>query len=207
MTLFHGAVLKRRNLVLGNYPEADKMLENVRADLRRYPGTRARRLFLATLSQGFWAVFAYRVSHRLYHFPKPLRLMAWVPWLPIAKMVECATGVQIGDAARIGPGLYIGHFGTIIVSGKAVIGSMCNLSQGVTIGIAGNGAARGVPVIGDRVYIGPGAKVIGLITVGDDAAIGANAVVTKSVRAGTTVGGVPAREISERGSASFLDVE
>lgn len=183
------------------------MFENVGADLRRYPGNRSRRLMLAMLNQGFWAVLAYRISHRLYRLPRFLKLIAWVFWLPFSKAIECATGVQIGAGAHIGPGLYIGHFGTIVVSGKAIVGTMCNLSQGVTIGVAGSGVRRGVPVIGDRVYIGPGAKIFGAITVGDDAAIGANAVVTKSVRPGTTVAGVPAREISTAGSTGLIEVE
>jgi serine O-acetyltransferase len=130
-----------------------------------------------------------------------------VIWLPLAKAVECATGVQIGATARVGPGLYVGHFGCIVVSAGAVLGARCNISQGVTIGAGGRGAKRGAPILGDRVYVAAGAKIIGPIVVGSDSAIGANAVVVKDVEAGVTVGGVPARVISRTGSQDFIEVE
>jgi serine O-acetyltransferase len=73
--------------------------------------------------------------------------------------------------------LYIGHFGGITVSSSAVIGRDCNLSPGNTIGVSGAGAKAGAPVIGDNVYIGPGARLFGKITVGSNVKIGANAVI------------------------------
>src|SRR3954471_23079595 len=124
------------------------MLNNIRADLRRYPGSGLRRFAMAALSQGFWAVFSYRIGHSLRMLPRPLRILATLFWVPISKLMECATGIEIGSGASIGPGLYIGHFGCIIVSGRATIGKGCNLSQGVTIGVAGRAGKRGVPVIG-----------------------------------------------------------
>lgn len=127
-------------------------------------------------------------------------------WLPVEKLVECATGVQSGASACIGGGLYVGHFGCIVVSGRAVLGEKCNLSQGVTIGIAGRGKNRGAPTLGSRVYVAAGAKIIGGIHIGDDVAVGANAVVTKDVESGVTVGGVPARVIARVGSQDFIEV-
>jgi serine O-acetyltransferase len=118
--------------------------------------------------------------------------------------VEVWSGIWIAPQATIGPGLYVGHFGGVIVSGDAVLGSNVNLSQGVTIGVAGRGERRGTPVLGDRVYVAPGAKLIGPITVGNDVAVGANAVVTRDVADRAVVDGVPARVISERGSFDFV---
>ena len=106
--------------------------------------------------------------------------------------------------AEIGPGFYIGHFGCIFVSTKARVGSMCNISPGCTIGVAGRGPDRGAPTVGDRVYIGNGAKILGKIRVGNDVAIGANAVVTKDVPDEAVVAGVPAKIISYRGSGDFI---
>lgn len=183
------------------------MFADLKADLGRYPGRGLKRLAIALLSQGFWAVVTYRLGHALRSWPKPLRLVALVFWLPFSRFVECATaGIQINDGATIGPGLYIGHLGCLIVSGGAVIGRDCNLSQGVTIGISSKQGKRGIPVLGDRVYVGPGAKVLGPITVGSDSAIGANAVVVSDVPPGVTVAGVPARIVSENGSAEFIEV-
>jgi len=89
--------------------------------------------------------------------------------------------------AIIGEGFYIGHFGGIIISPLARIGINCNISQGVTIGISGNGDKRGVPTIGDNVYIGAGAIIIGKITIGNNVRIGANAVVHKDIPDNSTV--------------------
>jgi serine O-acetyltransferase len=90
-------------------------------------------------------------------------------------------GIDIPRHAKIGPGLYIGHFGGITISPHAVIGSNCNIAQNVTIGISGKGEKRGVPIIGNDVYIAPGARVFGKIVVGNNVKIGANAVIYKDI--------------------------
>lgn len=107
---------------------------------------------------------------------------------------------------KIGKGLYIGHWGGIVVHPDTIIGDNCNLSQGVTMGEGGR-EKRGSPQIGNRVYIGPGAKIFGPVTLGNDVAVGANAVVTKSLEDTAVVGGVPARVISHKGSRDFVIVE
>jgi serine O-acetyltransferase len=114
-------------------------------------------------------------------------------------------GISISPDVQIGAGFYIGHFGGIVVNEQAVIGANCNISQGVTIGQINRGSAAGCPVIGNNVYIGPGAKVIGRIHIGDHAAIGANAVVTKDVPSNTSVGGVPAKVLSDKGSEGYVN--
>jgi hypothetical protein len=76
---------------------------------------------------------------------------------------------------------YIGHFGGITISGDAIIGKCCNLSQNVTIGVSGQGEKRGVPIIGDNVYIAPGARLFGKISIGNNVKIGANAVIYKDI--------------------------
>ncbi len=102
-----------------------------------------------------------------------------------------------------GEGLSIPHYGTIVVHGSVRAGRNCRLQEGVTIG-ATNGSHKAA-VIGDNCYFGSGAKVLGEVTVADDVAIGAGAVVTKDItEPGTTWGGVPARKISDRDSHSNL---
>jgi serine O-acetyltransferase len=114
-------------------------------------------------------------------------------------------GIDISRDARIGSGLYIGHFGGIFVNSDVVIGDNCNISQGVTIGRQNRGDRTGCPVIGHHVYIAPGAKIIGRVQIGDHAAIGANAVVVSDVAPHTTVGGIPARLISDQGSEGYVN--
>lgn len=100
----------------------------------------------------------------------------------------------------VGPGFVAVHPYGIVISSKARIGSYCRVHAGVNIG-----EHRGrAPIIGNYVYIGPGAKIVGGVVVGDRAVIGANAVVVKDVPPGVTVGGVPARIISNSDSASMI---
>ena len=103
-----------------------------------------------------------------------------------------------------GPGLSIAHIGPIIVNSATKVGSNCRVHVGVNIG-TGAGYAHNAPSIGDNVYIGPGAKLFGAIEVAEGIAIGANAVVTKSFHEKyISIGGVPARKISNTGSTGFL---
>lgn len=92
-----------------------------------------------------------------------------------------------------------------MISAGADIGENCNISQGVTIGVVNRGPKAGAPSIGDRVYIGPGAKIIGNIKIGNDVAIGANAVVTKDIPDNAVAVGVPAKVISYEGSAGYIN--
>lgn len=102
-----------------------------------------------------------------------------------------------------GPGLSIAHYGTIVVNGAAKVGKNCRIHEGVNIGATNGGASA--PQIGDNVFIGTGAKIIGDISVANDVAIGANAVVVKSITEnGVTYGGVPAEKISSNNSHSNL---
>ena len=94
-----------------------------------------------------------------------------------------------------GPGLHIVHYGTIVVHPDARVGSNCRLHPSTSIG-----DFNGVPRLGDNVYIGPGAKIYGPVTLGDNVAVGANAVVNKSFGSNVTLGGVPARIIAEKGA-------
>ncbi len=114
-------------------------------------------------------------------------------------------GFDISPTTQIGKGLYIGHFGCLVVNPKAVLGKNVNLSQGVTIGQANRGPRCGTSIIGDNVYIGPGAKIVGAVVIGNDVAIGANAVVTHDVPDHAVVAGVPARVLSMEGSTGYVN--
>jgi serine O-acetyltransferase len=148
------------------------------------------------VNQGTWAVLEYRLRRWMDERPRPLRL-ALLPVSHVSrKLMEIATGISLATGARFGPGLYIVHFGEIIVGSDVVVGENCNLSQGVTLG-----ALNGSPRIGDCVAFAPGAKCFGAITVGDHVVVGANAVVNRDVPAWSTAVGVPAKAIEGRGNS------
>ena len=105
-----------------------------------------------------------------------------------------------------GPGLSIAHYGLLVVHGNARIGKNCRIHEGVTIGATGGTDLA--PTIGDNVFIGTGAKIIGAVNIADGVAIGANAAVVKDINeSNTTWGGVPARKISNNDSKSYLSKE
>jgi serine O-acetyltransferase len=156
------------------------------------------------ISPGGIASIHYRLAHWAWSARTPVRLVSRVPLIFFQRLVEVWAGVGISPQAVIGPGLYIGHFGQIIVHGEARLGSNATLTQEVTLGFTPTGRRKGAPTIGDRAYIAPGAKVFGSITVGDDVTIGANAVVTNDVEDRAVMGGVPARVISKQGSFDLV---
>src|SRR5882762_9338028 len=81
------------------------------------------------------------------------------------KLVEIIAGISIPPRCEIGDGLYIGHYGSIILSPEARIGHNCSLAQNVTIGVAGRGEGRGAPTLGNRVFIGAHSVIVGRITI------------------------------------------
>lgn len=145
------------------------------------------------LAQGFWALQIHRFgAARNVTRIKFIRL----PWaaihLILSKISEMLFGIYLGRDAKIGRRLIIEHFGCIIVHNNAIIGDDVVLRQGVTIGIRHIKRPHDAPIIGSRVEVGAGAVILGLIQIGDDARIGANAVVLRDVPAGGIAVGVPA---------------
>lgn len=171
---------------------------------KTYSGKSTAVLFLTT--QGLWALYIYRISNRIYRSSIPkiikkLLLLLAVIW---QKWIEIITGISIPYSAQIGTHFYIGHFGGIIINANAIIGNNCNISQGVTIGVSGRKENRGVPIIGNNVYIGANAVVVGKIEISNNCVIAANSLVTTSVKANVTVAGVPAKEINQKTSKDYI---
>jgi serine O-acetyltransferase len=102
-------------------------------------------------------------------------------------------GFQIGG--KIGAGFYIGHFGTIIVSNNAIIGENCNIAPGVTIGASRRGEKKGAPVLGDYVWIGTNAIIVGAVKIGSDVLIAPGAYVNFDVPGHSIVIGNPGKII------------
>ena len=148
--------------------------------------------------QGMWAMLVYRFGRWRYGvrpvcLRKPLSLL-----YKFAKITsQILTGIDLPCETRVGRRLLIEHFGGIIISGDSVIGNDVVIRHGVTLGLRHTGHS-GAPVLGDRVDVGAGAKLLGPIHIGDDAVIGANAVVLQDVPAGALAVGVPARIIVRR---------
>ena len=183
------------------------MFENFRADIDRYVVLEGRSWLWVLLNrQGLWALAEYRFSRWVgerVHIPivrSLLKLLSFV-W---HKGIEIVTGIDLPSKATIGKGLYIAHFGGIFINAEVKMGEYCNVSQGVTIGVGGRGVKQGCPKLGDRVFIGPGAKLLGAVEIGNDVAIGANAIVTKDLPDWAVAVGVPAKIISYKGSQEFV---
>ena len=142
---------------------------------------------------GVQALLAHRVAHALYE--------AQVPLAPrtIAFTSRAVTGIEIHPAARIGEDFFIDHGSGVVIGETAEIGDRVTLYQGVTLG--GTGFARGKrhPTVQDDVTIGSGAKLLGPVTVGHGAKIGANTVVIEDVPANSTVVGNPGHPVRVEG--------
>ena len=122
----------------------------------------------------------------------------------LASVTRAVTGVDIHPAAELGPGVFIDHGTGVVIGETTVVGEDVTIYQGVTLGGTSLRPGKRHPTVGDRVVVGAGAKVLGAITVGDDARIGANAVVVRDVPAGTVVVGVPGQIVA---GTSILEQE
>lgn len=178
----------------------------IQSDYRKYKKYGGNFFSIVFLTQGFWAVFQYRIAHFCYQKITlfPFGLLCKISMLFWQKAIEITTGISLPASASIGESFYIGHFGGIILNGETVIGNNCNISQGVTIGISGQGGKRGVPVIGDNVYIGVNSVLVGSITIGDDVLVGACSLVTSNVEKGSVMLGVPAVKVSDKTSKGYI---
>jgi serine O-acetyltransferase len=143
-------------------------------------------------------VACYRFGRWVYRedAPPPLRPALKAAYLVVNKLLEATTEMFLDVQAEIGEGLYIGHSGGTHINNEAVIGKDCDIGHQVTIGTSAMGR-KGAPVIGDSVYVGAGAKLIGKIRIGDGAKIAANSLVMSNVPSGATVMGVPARVVMQ----------
>lgn len=115
-------------------------------------------------------------------------------------------GIEFDYPVTVGAGLYIGHAYGITVNDKVVIGQNCNIHKGVTIGRENRGIREGVPTIGNRVWIGINATVVGKITIGDDVLIAPNTYLNCDVPSHSVVIGNPARIISrEKATETYIN--
>jgi serine O-acetyltransferase len=156
------------------------------AALERDPAARSS-LEVALTYPGVHAIWAYRFAHALWSRGARFGARA------VSSLARVLTGVDIHPGASLAPGVFIDHAMGVVIGETAEVGENVTIYQGVTLG--GTSLSRGKrhPTIGAGTIIGAGAKVLGPITIGENSRIGANAVVLKSVPAGSVVVGVPGR--------------
>ena len=167
------------------------------ADIARYKakGSVGKELWL---NPAVWAIGCYRlgswlnVARPFILIRIPLKLFSY----GANKFCEVFMEMCIDPHASIGEGLYISHIGGIHINPQAVLGRNCDIAHRVTIGTSAMGR-KGAPTLGDGVYVGTGAALVGKIRIGDGAKIAANTLVMTNVPAGATVMGVPGRVIMQ----------
>ncbi len=167
--------------------------------LARDPAAR-NRLEVVLCYSGVHAVWAHRISHRMWGRGWP------VPARALSQLARWVTGVEIHPGARLGSRLFIDHGSGVVIGETAEVGDDVTLYHGVTLGGVSTEHVKRHPTIGDRVVVGAGAKILGPVTVGTESRIGANAVVLRSVPDGSVVVGVPGQVIAVRRAAGDTPV-
>ena len=168
------------------------MLNLIRAYLKYDPATKsAFEVFF--LYPGVKAVVHHRVAHFFYKLG--------VPFLPraISEFSRFLTGIDIHPGAKIGKNLIIDHGMGVVIGETAEIGDDCLIYHGVTLGGVDLNPVKRHPTLKNSVVVGAGAKILGNITIGEHSRVGANSVVIKDVPPHSTVTGIPAKLISQKG--------
>ncbi len=161
------------------------MFDNLREDWRTHERDPTR--------QGLWVMGVYRFGRWRYGIRNRwLRLPFSILYKILKLLSQILTGIDLPCEAIVGRRFRIEHFGDIIISGDTVFGDDVVIRNGVTVGLKRT-HERGAPIIGSRVDIGAGAKILGAIHIGDDVVIGANAVVLRDVPSNALAIGVPAQ--------------
>ena len=179
-----------------------QLLRTVTADLRALvhsnygsgPGFWLRVAGKALTSPAAQVVVLVRISQVLYR---------WLPTRPLAFVLRGLTvvwgGTEIHPSASIGPGLHLVHSQKVIIGPGVTIGRNARIGQGVTIagdkGPPAPGSRQGIPVLGDDVTVALDAAVLGPVTIGDGATVGAKSLVLHDVPAGAVVRGTPAKVV------------
>ncbi len=184
-------------------------LSYLRADYRRYRATGTTSFWKVLSYQGFWATFFFRITTFLYFSTRSIPLIRTLVsfiCLIALRFVQIITGISIPVGTKIGPGLYIAHYGLIIFNGGVMMGSNCNIGP-LTI-ISGSRGKPGEeiqnPIIGNRVWIGPDVKIPRCVKIGNDAVIGIGSIVLNDVPDRAFVAGAPAQIIDFRGSFDLI---
>lgn len=190
--------------ITGYRGEGMGCIEYIQSDLYRYAGNKSLKSFMRyyIFSEGF----KFTVWLRICSFLRRKRILKYTIF-PFAVLVyrhyRVKYGFDIPYSIEIGPGLILFHISSIVISAKK-IGRNATISHSTTIGMRIKNGKAEFPEIGNNVYLAPGSKIIGGITVENNVALGTNAVLTNSVQDNAVVVGIPGRVISEKGSGSYI---
>ncbi|AWA42941.1 serine O-acetyltransferase EpsC [Trueperella pyogenes] len=176
-----------------------KMGEDLRAAVHNDPAARSTFEVFLTYP-GVHAVWAYRLAHAMWEKSDRLRLPARI----LTQTARALTGIEIHPGARLGRRLFIDHGMGVVIGETAEVGEDVIIFHGTTLGGTSMHPGKRHPTVGNRVTIGSGAKVLGPIEIGDDATIGANAVVVKDVPAHNVAVGIPAKNREKTKAAEPL---
>lgn len=141
----------------------------------------------ALVYSGLHAIWSYRLAHRMWSVPA-LRGAARV----LSQLTRLLTGIEIHPGATIGRRFFIDHGMGVVIGETTEIGDDVMIYHGVTLGGRSLEPGKRHPTLGNRVTVGAGAKILGPVNVGDDSAVGANAVVTHDIPAESIATGIPA---------------
>lgn len=147
------------------------------------------------------AIIAYRISH--FFYTKKMFFLARL----ISQTARFFTGIEIHPGAKIGKGLFIDHGMGVVIGETAEVGDNVTLFHGVTLGGTGKHKGKRHPTVGNNVFIGSGAKVLGPILIGDNVKIGANSVVLKDIPAYSTAVGIPAKIVKRKEVKTIIEIE
>jgi len=188
----------------GNIRSLKAVMAYIKADLHRYSDSRFKFVRHFMFTPGF----QYTVFMRLTGWAVtsvPLKYSIAILLKLLLSRCRYKYGIAIPEYTDIGPGFFINRFGGIYINGDAVIGANCNIAQMTIIGQVNRGDKAGSPTLGAGCSVAAGACIIGSIKIGDNSIIGNNAVVTNSMPENAVIGGVPARQISSKGSNGYIN--
>ena len=179
----------------------------LQADLYRYKGATDRRAFMsAYLHEPGFRFTCYLRKVAFYSAKKrSFGIFGYVYNRFFYHHYRFKYGFDISPSTTIGPGLYIGHFGGVVISPHAVLGANINIAQGVTIGATSRGKRLGAPTLEDRVWVGAHAIIVGKVTIGREALIAPGAYVNFDVPAKAVVLGNPGQVVSSSGSQGYVN--
>lgn len=172
----------------------------MKQDYHRYVGSGRSRLSVFFRFPGYRFMVAKRACEQ-FSLLNPLGLLARL-WF---RSLQRRYGFQIPHTCRIGKGLFLGHFGNIVINQGVEVGANCNIAQGVTLGYVSRGSKKGCPVIGDRVWIGANAVVVGKIRIGNDVLIAPLSFVNMDIPDNAVVSGNPATIVNYNGSGGYIN--